>query len=309
MSGTQDNGGLPSELQALRRREWAIALDFDGVCKLFTEHKHQIMATCLFLHLREFQRVPFEAYRQAYVYINFRSADYAGKERFLCASALSEHLAAQGYDCALPGLHRAVAALRSRHLTISEQNLKSCDDNGQVTRALAWSREVNERVAQLTGIGLTPGLRKNILDPFAATADYYVVSTATEAPLKASLKCEGIDFILRYIGQETAPKGVALQALGSSGYRAIAYFGDSVEDARAARAAAEQLPDGYPLCFVPVIPGEEPASFRTGREVIERLLKDEAESAAELCRKQQKAFQGREVGMATASPLSIQTAT
>ncbi len=82
---------LAAALCAQRRHDVAIALDFDGVCKLFTKHKHQIMFTALFLHLREFQRVPFDVFREAYEYINFRSPDYAGKERFRCVDALSRH--------------------------------------------------------------------------------------------------------------------------------------------------------------------------------------------------------------------------
>ena len=44
---------LAAEIKAQARHKAAIALDFDGVCKLFTAHKHRIMSTCLFLHLYE----------------------------------------------------------------------------------------------------------------------------------------------------------------------------------------------------------------------------------------------------------------
>jgi len=66
---------LTEQLSPLKQYESAIALDFDGVCKLFTEHKHQIMSTLLFLYISDFQRVPLAEYKKAYGYINFVSIE------------------------------------------------------------------------------------------------------------------------------------------------------------------------------------------------------------------------------------------
>lgn len=291
------------------RQPLAIALDFDGVCKLFTEHKHQIMFTGLFLNLREFQRVPFDEYRKAYIYINFRSADYAGKERFLCVAALARHLADQGHDCRLAGLQKAVSELQGQGLKISEQNLLPFKADNDVARALTWSREVNERVAQLSEIGLTAGIREHILAPFEKKADYYVVSTATEAPLRASLEKEKIFFIRRYIGQETASKAEALTALSRCGYAAVAMFGDSLEDERASRAAREAAPKDVPVVFVPVIPGDERPSFAVGQRILDAILQGQGERAEQLSRQQKEAFKGREVGSQAVSPMTISGAS
>ncbi|MGI6086339.1 MAG: hypothetical protein ACOYCD_00110 [Kiritimatiellia bacterium] len=296
---------LSKELAAKKQHPLAIALDFDGVCKLFTEHKHQIMSTALFLHLREFQRVPFEVFRNAYVYINFRSADYAGKERFLCANALAEYLTQKGYPCALPGLHKAVSALRKSGRKISAANLKEFAADKDVTRALAWSEEINERVAMLTEIGLTPGVLPDILEPFHGKADFYVVSTATEEPLRASLEKENINFIKRYIGQETATKAEALIALGLCGYRDAAMFGDSVEDERASIAARQVAPAGHSLVFIPVIPGDEARCFAEGRKALTAMLEGRNPDAEKISAALSEDFKGREVGSQISSPLSI----
>ncbi|MBU4199431.1 MAG: hypothetical protein KKG09_01515 [Verrucomicrobia bacterium] len=297
---------LAAEIRPDRQRDLAIALDFDGVCKLFTDFKHQIMFTCQFLNLWEFQRVPFDAYREAYVYINFRSPDYAGKERFLCVNALAAHLAGKGYSCALPGLAAAVADLQRRNKKISEPNLLPYAETAEdIRRAIAWSREVNLRVGRLTEIGLTPGIAENIFKPFRESADYFVVSTATEAALKASLEKDGIDFIRRYIGQETASKTEALTALCRSGYRAVFMFGDSLEDSRAAQAAAEQAPPEAQFFFVPVIPGDEERCFRTGRDIVRAAAAGRRDEALAQSCKLAHQFEGHEAGAPSASPLSI----
>ncbi len=296
---------LSAELAGEKQRSLAIALDFDGVCKLFTEHKHQIMSTALFLHLREFQRVPFEVFREAYVYINFRSADYAGKERFLCANALAEHLAAKGYQCALPGLHAAVRTLRERGKKISAANLQEFAGDRDVARALDWSEEINQRVAMLTEIGLTPGVLPEILEPFRDRADFYIVSTATEEPLRASMEKENIRFIRRYIGQETATKAEALTALGHSGYQNVAMFGDSVEDERASHAARQAAPAGHCLVFIPVIPGDEARCFAAGRRALTALLEGRPADAEKISATLAGEFKGREAGSQARAPLSI----
>ncbi len=290
------------------RRRIAIALDFDGVCKLFTDHKHQIMFTGLFLNLREFQRVPFDEYRKAYIYINFRSADYAGKERFLCVAALARHLAQDGHDCLFPGLQKAVAALTEQGLKISEKNLLPYQADPDVARVLTWSREVNERVAQLSEIGLTAGIRENILTPFEKQCDFYVVSTATEAPLRASLEHEKIFFIRRYIGQETAGKAEALTALGRSGYAAVIMFGDSVEDERASRAACAAVAGTARVFFAPVIPGDERCSFEVARRIVEAVERGACDQAERLCDERAAAFKGREAGSQALSPMTIRGA-
>ena len=289
-------GQLSTELRAGARRPAAIALDFDGVCKLFTAHKHQIMRTCLFLHLHEFQRVPFPAYQEAYAYINFRSPDYAGKERFLCVDALARHLAGKGYRCGLPGLHAAVAELKSRGQKIAEKNLLVFAAADDVARAIAWSREVNEKVARLTEIGLTPGLDESILRPFRNSHDFYVVSTATGQSLPPLMLKEGIDFILRYVGQETATKAESLLALCRAGYQAVFMFGDSVEDTRASRSAEAQKPESVQLLFVPVIPDDEERCFATGRQIIESVAAGNAQAAQAMSRRLADEFEGKEVG-------------
>jgi len=287
---------LIKEITPLRERDFALALDFDGVCKLFTEHKHQIMCTCLFLHLYEFQRVPFKVYREVYNFINFKSPDYAGKERFLCVSALAQDLAKKGYNCALPELTDAVTQLQEKGLKIAEDNLLDYQKADQVARAIAWSREVNEKVSGLTEIGLTPGIAEHIFTPFKEKCDFYVVSTATEKALVPLMEKEGIDFILCYLGQETATKGESLTAFSHSGYKAVFMFGDSMDDTRVATIAKENSPDAVPVLFGPVIPGDEERCFSIGKKIIDSALSGNTSQAEQLSRKLADEFEGREAG-------------
>jgi len=287
--------GLGEELRALRKRDVAIALDFDGVCKLYTSFKHQIMFAGLFLNAREFQRVPFEDLRDAYTYINFRSPEYAGKERFLCVHALSERLAAQGHDCALPGLAEAARTIQVQGGKLNAESLQPFTSKDDVKRLLKWSREVNERVSQLTEIGLTPGLRESILDSFLEKADFYVVSTATEASLEESLRRDNVTFIKRYIGQETASKAEALLAMCHAGYDRMALFGDSLCDRDEAALAAQRAPEGAHVLFGPVIPGREKSSFESGRRMLDALCAGDWAPAEEISRAMTDLFNGQAV--------------
>jgi hypothetical protein len=284
------------ELKDKRRSEYAIALDFDGVCKLFSEHKHQIMSTLLFLHLYEFQRVPFKIYKQCYNYINFQS-EYAGKERFLCANELARYLTQKGYNCALPGLHAAVEELQKKGLKLSEKNLKAYEANNDVSRALSWSTEVNKRVSELNEIGLTPGINENIFIPYRDVCDFFVVTTATEATLPPLMEKESIDFIARYLGQETATKAESLIGLSYSGYKVVFMFGDSLEDSRASHTAMENKADGSNIIFVPVIPGQEEDCFEKGREIIRLALAGDLIEAESISKQAQSNFRGKEVSV------------
>ena len=275
----------------------AIALDFDGVCKLFTEHKHQIMSTLLFLHFTEFQQLSLEEYRKCYGYVNFCSKDYAGKARFLCVNGLADFIETEkGCKCRLSGLDNAIKKLTADGIKVNAASLKRFSDDNDVRRALEWSTEVDSKVGKLTGIGLTPGIKEYILDAFKEKADFYLVSTATENSIRASMEQENIFFIKRYFGQETASKSEALTLLSHSGYKNVFMFGDSVEDSRASKAAIEQKPDGVNLFFVPVIPGDEKHSFEEGLKVITEAMFGNISEAKEIAGKRASEFIGKEVG-------------
>ncbi|MBN1257314.1 MAG: hypothetical protein JXA52_06375 [Planctomycetes bacterium] len=285
---------IAEELKPGRKHDTAIALDFDGVCKLFTKHKHQIMFTLLFLHVREFQRVSYDIFREAYSYINFKSPEYAGKERFRCVNALAAHLVEKGYPCGIPGVAAAVQELEAAGRKLSAENLKDYADADDVARLLAWSEEVNQRLTELTEIGLVPGLQENIFTPFREKVDFYLVSTASEGSIRASMEKEGIDFIARYFGQESATKAESLVAFCKTGYKQVIMFGDHFVDTMAAQTAAETAPPEVAMLFAPVIPDEEEASFAEGKKIIDALFAGDRKTAEEISDRQTKAFAGRE---------------
>lgn len=287
---------LVNEIIDLKQNNIAIALDFDGVCKLFTQFKHQIMFTCMFIHLSEFQRVPFNILRDAYNYINFESADYAGKERFVCVNGLAKYLSEKGYDCLLRDLDIIIDDLNFQGLKISENNLIHYQNKSDIARVITWSREVNQKIACLSQIGLTPGIEDQILKPFMGQTDFYVVSTAPESSIKSSMDQEEIECILRYFGQETASKAQVLFSLCRSGYDAVFMFGDSVEDSRAYQMAQKLYSGNCRLIFIPVIPGQEEKSFSTGKQIIEHLIKNNYEASIKLSEDLIGEFDGKEAG-------------
>ncbi len=287
---------LIAETKEQIRNSSAIALDFDGVCKLFTEHKHQIMFTLLYLHASKFQRVPMEEYRKAYGYINFHSEKYAGKARFLCVNALANFLSEKGYECRMPSLDASISAIEAKNVKINANSLKKYAEKEDVRRILAWSEEVDLRLTQLTEIGLTPGIKENIFDVFSGRLDFYLVSTATESSFRPSLEKEGVDFINRYFGQETAGKTEALTALANSGYENVFMFGDSIEDSRASYAAMKETPAGVNLIFAPIIPGREEFCFKQGRQVIEKTIKGDVSAARAIAAEIEKEFQNNMAG-------------
>lgn len=278
-------------------RASAIALDFDGVCKLFTEHKHQIMSTLLFLHFPELQKVPFQEYKKAYGYINFYSKDYAGKARFLCINALANYLETEkGYACKFADLDKVVKKLTAEGKKVSNDTLKRYSEINEVKRALEWSTEVDLRLTQLTGIGLTPGIKEYILDAFKDKTDFYLVSTATEPSIRASMENENVFFVKNYFGQETGSKSEILTALAHSGYKNVFMFGDSVEDSRASKSAMSQTPKGVNLIFVPVIPDDEKQSFVKGAEIINKTMAGNADEGRKIAAELDKQFEGKEAG-------------
>jgi hypothetical protein len=192
-----------------------------------------------------------------------------------------------------------VAELLSQGKKIAAPNLQAYRQAEAVARALAWSDEVNARVAQLNEIGLTPGIRESIFEPFKGTCDFYVVSTAVGHTLPPLMEKEGIDFILRYLGQETATKTESLLALARSGYNMVFMFGDSLEDTRATSQAQPHIPQNVSLLFVPVLPGEEKRCFATGQEVIEQARAGHLAKAEIMCGKLAQEFNGKEVGTQT----------
>jgi hypothetical protein len=277
-------------------KDIAIALDFDGVCKLFTEYKHEIMFTLLFLHIREFQKVPFGELKKAYGYMNFLSKDYAGKARFLCINAMAKMLAEKEYDCALTGLDEAINELTNAGMKVNADFLQAFAKDDDVRRILAWNKDVDHCLTQLSGIGLTPGIKEHILDGFYDEADFYLVSTATESSIRPAMEKEDIFFIKRYFGQETAGKSETLAALVNSGYNNVFMFGDSLEDNRASMEAQDYVPKDSNLIFVPVIPGKEKNSFEQGEKIINYVQENNLETALLLAEEQQVKFAGKEAG-------------
>lgn len=280
----------------LNNKNIAIALDFDGVCKVTTQHKHYIMLSLLFTHLYELQRVSFTRLIEAYNHINFVSTEFAGKDRFICVNGLSDYLAGEGWPCRFDGINKAIQEIIKNNEKINRESLYKFIFYDDVKRLLAWSDEVNSKLKSLKEIKITDGLRENILELYADVADFYIVSTAPEECIKDSLEKESFPEIKKYFGQSTATKSEALSSLCHAGYDYIFMFGDSVEDSRACQLAKKSYSGDCLLIFVPVIPGQEEKCFITGRQIIKEVFDNNSETAIGLSESLIKEFDGKEAG-------------
>ncbi len=128
-----------------------------------------------------------------------------------------------------------------------------------LTRALAYSREVNRRCAALPPPAPFVGAAAALCDADAC-AEIVVVSGGNNAAIRAEWQHAGLSpFASEYLTQETGSKTAILQKLAvRAGLPSrVLMLGDSLLDEEAAGAAR--------CAFFPVIPGSEHESWETFR--------------------------------------------
>ncbi|NOZ40162.1 MAG: HAD family hydrolase [Planctomycetes bacterium] len=136
-----------------------------------------------------------------------------------------------------------------------------------LTSALAWSREVNEAIAEMVrGVPPFPSVKK-CLERFAGQADMLVVSATPNAALEAEWEEHGMAKFVRAIcGQESGNKKETLAVAKHYDQDKSLMIGDALGDYQAAEANK--------CLFFPINPGNEEASWQQlDTEGIDRFLK------------------------------------
>jgi phosphoglycolate phosphatase-like HAD superfamily hydrolase len=137
-----------------------------------------------------------------------------------------------------------------------------------LTRLLAWSEEVNARIADMVmGVPPFPGVRRS-LEILDGQVDMIVVSQTPVEALEREWQEHGLDGFVSFIaGQEAGRKSEHIEygTRGRYDRSRILMVGDAPGDLKAAQANG--------ALFYPVIPGEEEDSWRRfHEEAIKRFL-------------------------------------
>ncbi|QDU96051.1 HAD family hydrolase [Lignipirellula cremea] len=149
-----------------------------------------------------------------------------------------------------------------------EAKVKETNDE-QLQLALAWSKKVNETVAEMVeGVPPFPYVRK-CLEKLSGKADMLVCSATPNEALKAEWAEHNVDgFVEAICGQESGSKKETLANAAKYKPNHTLMIGDAPGDYRA--AAANQC------LFYPINPGEEEASWqRFYEEGIDKFLNDQ----------------------------------
>ena len=202
------------------------------------------------------------AAREMAEFVNLHSR-WRGVNRFVALvktfELLSRRVEVRQRSVALPDT-TALRRWLAEEPSPSNQTLVSAcgrDACGALERVLAWSREVNRRVASLADGEVLPfPAVGSCVAAVAAVADVVVVSAAPEETLAREWSRAGLAGHARWIaGQEAGSKAVLLRALSARYAPGCSLMvGDAPGDLDAAREAG--------MLFWPICPGDEDASWR-----------------------------------------------
>ncbi len=258
-----------------KHKEFFIGFDSDG-CVFDTMEIKQKECFCP-AFIKHFKMQAASKYaREVWEFVNLYSKD-RGCNRFLAVQkALSFMRRRQVFKDR--GIH--VPEMKSLDVWLKEETklgnptleakVKSSGDK-ELEMLLAWSKEVNSRIADMVyGCPPFPGVKK-VLDEGREKADMIVVSQTPLEALKREWEENKIDHYLKCIaGQEHGTKTEHLMfATIKKGYaeNKILMVGDAYGDLKAA--------EGSKALFFPIIPGDEEASWKQfAEEGIEKFFNE-----------------------------------
>lgn len=248
-----------------KRQDALVGVDSDG-CVFDTmrvkqrEHFHPLI-------LRFWGLEPVEpVLREVAEFVNLRSAG-RGRNRFEALletfERLREHPAARDSGVELPptGALRRFLASGVPPGNPALRAALARDPDPELRRLLAWSLAVNHSID--TRMPPCPPFAGAVeaLETMAARADILVVSQTPVEALRKEWGRHGLATRVRAIGgQEAGPKRVQLAEAAGGRYppERVLMVGDAPADLEAARHAG--------VLFYPIVPGEEPQSWRRLRE-------------------------------------------
>jgi len=258
---TLANGPLTSRtmLEIRPALDYLIGIDSDGCVFDSMELKHKECFIPCFIDAFGLQGVSRYA-REAAEFVNLYSKS-RGCNRFL---ALVEQLDWLGQRPEVRQRGVMVPRLSGLEAWIARESKlgnpaleKTVAENGttELKQILAWSRAVNESIAQMVrDVPPFPSVR-GCLERLSQRADLAVVSASPTAALTAEWREHHLDKFVQVIGgQEHGTKGEMLAAAAKYPQDHVLMIGDAPGDHRAAMANG--------CLFYPINPGAEEASWR-----------------------------------------------
>jgi len=237
-----------------------VAVDSDGCVFDVMDLKHQECFCPAFIEYYELQTVS-RAARECWEFANLRSST-RGTNRFpvipITLDLLQGHpdVIARGFEVPLAeGLRQWVSKAAAFSGPALEEAASSGDPD--LATALAWHRDVNDRIARLVhGVEPIPGARDG-LTAAACDADLVVVSQASSDALEREWTQHSLMPLVRAApGQEVGSKSRQLQQALEGRYepKQAIMLGDAPGDRKAAEDAG--------TWFFPIIPYQEPRSWK-----------------------------------------------
>jgi len=258
----RDSANGVAELKALpKRHEFFIGIDSDGCVFDSMGIKHKECFCPAFIKHFELQAAS-NAAREVWEFVNLYSRD-RGCNRFFAIQKSFQLLGERG-DVTARGLKvRGISSLDAWLKEESrlgnpalEAKVRQTNDAG-LAKALAWSREVNERVEDLVRHVPPLPLVPESLQKIRARADVIVVSQTPHAAIEREWRENKIDGFVNFIaGQEAGTKSEHIRFATAGRYDAakVLMIGDAPGDLKAAN-------DNHAL-FFPIVPGREERSWR-----------------------------------------------
>lgn len=258
-----------------RQHEFLVGIDSDGCAFDSMEVKHKecfIPNTIKFFDLQSISRFAREAAEFVNLYSKWR-----GINRFP-ALIHTVDLLRERPDVTKRGVHvpdlLSVREWIGRETKLANPALQqevTRTGDPDLTRLLAWSKAVNDSVADMMrGVPPFPYVRES-LEKLGSVADMMVCSATPTAALQSEWEEHGIASHVRCIcGQEAGTKKETLGQAAATGYARdhVLMIGDAPGDLQAARAVG--------ALFYPINPGAEDASWeRFYREACDKFLTGE----------------------------------
>lgn len=249
-----------------KKREFLVCLDSDG-CVMDTVHVKHCNVLCPEL-IRVFALETYAGFiASAWEEINLHSIT-RGISRFESVVLVFDRLKNRGIE--VPGAEEITAWVTTANelSTVSLQQEVLRTGSLALRKLQEWNASCNRRIQALEPtFEPFPGVEAS-LRQLHAVADVAVVSAANESAIASEWTRYGLarhaDVIF---GQEVGSKANSIATMLATGYesRKVMMVGDSLGDAQAAAANG--------VAFVPILPGQESASWqRLQEEALPKLL-------------------------------------
>jgi phosphoglycolate phosphatase-like HAD superfamily hydrolase len=249
-------------LKALpKQHDCLIGIDSDGCVFDSMEVKHKECFCPAFI--KHFGLQPASKYaREVWEFVNLYSRDRGCNRFFAIQKALQligdrGEFAARGLNLArIPALDAWLEEETKLSNPALEAKVRLTGDAG-LAKALAWSKEVNERIEDLVrNVPPLPMVRES-LGKIRARADVIVVSQTPVEALEREWREHRLDQLVNFIaGQEAGTKAEHLRLAANGRYAAgkILMIGDALGDLKAATDNA--------ALFFSIVPGKEEQSWK-----------------------------------------------